>query len=164
MQRLVVSHRRYVCCSQLFVLRNVRMPAPLVKTLPKVSLWRINCLRVIYLLIFFGLSSFVWQQLLFDSAEWPVMKGIVKSMMAALALLCLVGVLYPIQFLPVLIWEVLWKTIWILSIAVPAIDTAHWTVVESTFYECIGIIIVYFILPWNYIWKRYCIQPSEPWR
>ncbi|MEO1079758.1 MAG: hypothetical protein AAFY29_09400 [Pseudomonadota bacterium] len=121
-------------------------------------------MRVIYLLIFLGQSSFVWRQLFFESAEWPVMTGVAKSMMAAMALLCLLGIRYPLQLLPVLLFETLWKTLWILLIALPARDSGQWAVIESTFYESVGIIVAYFILPWTYVWSRFFRQPGEPWR
>ena len=132
--------------------------------LPQVAMWRIYALRFIYLLIFLGLSSFVWQQLFLESAEWPVMRGVAKSMMAALALLCLLGIRYPLQLLPVLLFETLWKTLWILAIAIPARGSGQWAMIEPTFYEVVGIIIVYFIMPWSYVWSRYVRQPGEPWR
>ena len=129
-----------------------------------VAIWRMNGLRVIYLLIFIGISRFVWQQLFFESADWPVMTGVAKSMMAAMALLSLLGVRYPLQMLPVLMWETLWKTLWVLLIALPALNTAQWQVIESVFYESIGIIVVYFLIPWPYVWKHYIRQSSEPWK
>ncbi|MEM0910160.1 MAG: hypothetical protein AAGJ37_04255 [Pseudomonadota bacterium] len=129
-----------------------------------VALWRLNALRLIYLLIFVGISSFVWSQLLFESASWPVMTGLAKSMMAAMALLSLLGIRYPLQMLPVLIWETLWKTIWILFIAIPAFSSEQWPIIESVFYESVGIVIVYFLIPWPYVWARFIRQPGEQWR
>jgi len=140
------------------------MSDPLPGTQASVSLWRLNALRVLYLLIFLGIGRFVWQQLFFSSAEWPVMTGVAKSMMAAVSLLSLLGVRYPLQFLPLMIWETLWKTIWILVIAVPAFGTPQWAIIESTFYECVGIVILYFIIPWPYVWSRYFRHPVERWK
>lgn len=92
------------------------------------------------------------------------MTGVAKSMLAALALLSLLGVRYPLQLIPVLLFETLWKTLWLLTIAIPAMDSGQWAALESTFYECVGIIIVYFLMPWSYVWSRFFRQSSEPWR
>ncbi len=131
---------------------------------PPVAMWRVNALRIIYLLIALGLSSFVWRQLLYESADWPLMRGVAKSMFAALALLALFGVRYPLQMLPVILFETLWKTIWIVAIAIPAGLNGRWSVVESTFYECVGIVVIFFIMPWRHVWTLYVRQPGEPWR
>lgn len=110
-------------------------------------------------------ALFVWPQLLFESADWEVMRGLAKSMLAALALLSLLGVRYPLQMLPLMLYEIAWKTIWILLIALRAWMAGKWTAdIEGLFTDCIGIVIAYFIVPWRYVWARYIAQPMEPLR
>jgi branched-subunit amino acid permease len=108
---------------------------------PPVATWRINAMRFLFLLMAVIMGSAVWQQLLFESAEWDVMRGLAKSMLAALALMSLLGVRYPMQMLPLMIYEIAWL-----------------------FVDCVGIVIAYFIVPWRYVWARYIVQPMEPLR
>ncbi len=130
---------------------------------PIVAMWRINAMRFLFLLMALVMGSIVWRQLLLDSADWDVMRGLAKSMLAALALLSLLGVRYPLQMLPLMLYEVAWKTIWILLIALRAWMGGKWTAdIESLFFDCIGIVIAYFIVPWRYAWARYVAQPMEP--
>jgi hypothetical protein len=132
---------------------------------PTVATWRINAMRFLFLLMAFVMGSFVWTQLLFESTDWDVMRGLAKSMLAALALLSLLGFRYPMQMLPLMIYEVAWKTIWLLLIAGRAWMAEKWTPdIERLFIDCIGIIIAYFIVPWRYVWARYLAQPMEPLR
>lgn len=130
-------------------------------TSPPVARWRIHALRFIYLLIAVGLSSFVWGQLIFESSDWTLMRGIAKSMFGALALLAVIGVRYPLQMLPIMFFETLWKAIWILAVALPAALNGRWVVAESTFYECVGIVLIFFIMPWRYVWTQYFRAPKE---
>ena len=58
---------------------------------PAVPFWQINLLRIFYFPIAFVMGSVVWQQVLFESAGWSWERGLAKSMLAALALLCLWG-------------------------------------------------------------------------
>lgn len=132
---------------------------------PPVALWRINAMRFLFLLMALVMGYFVWTQLLFESADWPVHKGLAKSMLAALALLSLWGVRYPLQMLPLMLYEVAWKTVWLTLIAGRAYLAGKWTPeIDALFYDCIGIIIAYFIVPWRYVWARYVKQPMEPLR
>jgi hypothetical protein len=132
---------------------------------PPVATWRINAMRFLFLLMAFVMGSVVWSQLLFESADWDVMRGLAKSMLAALALLSLLGVRYPMQMLPLMIYEVAWKTVWILLIALRAWMAGKWTAdIEGLFFDCIGIVIAYFIIPWRYVWAHYVAQPMEPLR
>lgn len=133
--------------------------------LPHVAQWRIHLLRLLYLLIALVMGSVVWQQLLFESADWPVMRGLAKAMLAALALLSLWGVRYPLQMLPLMLFELAWKTLWLGLIALPAWLNNHWNAdIDGLFYDCIGIVILPFFMPWGYVWARFFKMPAEPWR
>ncbi|MEL7317296.1 MAG: hypothetical protein AAFN04_01505 [Pseudomonadota bacterium] len=132
--------------------------------LPNVVYWRVVALRVVYLLIILGLSSFVWQQLLFEAAELATMTGVAKAMMAALVILCLFGLRYPLDMLPVLIFELLWKMIWMLLIALPAWLGDRWTdSLQTLFFECVGVVILLVLIPWRYAWARWVARSSEAW-
>lgn len=142
------------------------MPATSPMSFPPVATWRINALRFLFLLMAVVMGGlFVWPQLLFESADWDVMRGLAKSMLAALALLSLLGVRYPLQMLPLMLYEVTWKTIWIILIAGRAWMAGKWNAdLESLFTDCIGIVIAFLIIPWRYVWARYFAQPMEPLR
>ena len=133
---------------------------------PPVAMWRINAMRFVFLLMAVIMGGlFVWPQVLFESADWEVMRGLAKSMLAALALMSLLGVRYPLQMLPLMLYEIAWKTIWLVLIAGRAWLAGEWApVIDGLFYDCIGIIIAFFIVPWRYVWARYFKQPTEPWR
>ncbi|MFZ1477298.1 MAG: hypothetical protein WAT18_06095 [Sphingorhabdus sp.] len=140
------------------------MPSAAENHFPPVATWRINAMRFLFLLMagFMG-AMYVWPQLLFDWAEWDMNRGLAKSMLAALALMSLWGVRYPMQMLPLMLYEVAWKTIWLILIAGRAWMADKWTPdIEGLFYDCIGIIIAYFIVPWRYVWARYIKKPMEP--
>ena len=136
-----------------------------ISAFPAVPFWQINLLRILYLLIALAMGSVIWQQVLFESAGWPLERGLAKSMLAALALLCLWGVRYPLQMLPLMLFELAWKTVWILLIALPAWNSGAMTKgIEALFYECIGVVVIYVAIPWRFAFVRYFSQPMEPWR
>jgi hypothetical protein len=128
-------------------------------------MWRIHMLRLAYLLIAGVMGTAVWQQVLFDTGPWPPSRVAAKSMLAALALLCVLGLRYPLQVLPLMLFEVLWKTVAILLIILPAWLGGRLTPdLQVLFFECIGIVVVYLVMPWRYVWARYVRHPGEPWR
>ncbi len=138
------------------------MPAASDSPFPPVALWKVNAMRFLFLLMAVVMGGFVWKQLLFDSANWDVMRGLAKSMLAALALLSLLGVRYPLQMLPLMLYEIAWKTIWLTLIAGRAWMAGKWTAdIEGLFTDCIGIVVAYFIVPWRYVWARYFVQGME---
>ncbi len=130
---------------------------------PPVALWRINAMRFLFLLMALVMGVVVWSQLLEGGSTWPLWKGCAKSMLAALAVMSLLGVRYPLQMLPLMLYEMAWKTVWLVFVALRAWMQGTWTAeIAGLFEDCIGIVIAYVIVPWPYIWARYVRQPMEP--
>ena len=132
---------------------------------PPVAQWQINAMRFLFLLMAFVMGGVVWNNLLFHSQGVPVTQGLSRAMLGALALMGLLGVRYPLQMLPLMLYEIAWKTVWLTLIALRAWLAGQWTAdIGELFRDCIGIVIAYFIVPWPYIRARYFSQPMEPLR
>jgi hypothetical protein len=133
--------------------------------LPPVAMWRIHALRLVFLLMATYMGFGIWQQILFEPEPWPLHRMMSKSMLGALAVVALLGVRYPLQMLPLMLFEIVWKTTYILAFYTPAwLANAVTPELQSLFESCIGIIVAYLFMPWRYFWARYFRYPSEPWR
>ena len=130
-----------------------------------VSTLRLNLLRAVYLLIGLGMGFQVWPQILTGSGDWVGSAGVVKGMLGALALLCLLGVRLPLKMLPLLLWELVWKTIWLLAVALPAWrgGTMDADIAENAF-ACSLVVLVYAAIPWGYVWRQYGLAAGDRWR
>ncbi|MFS2002948.1 hypothetical protein ACEN9F_04890 [Duganella sp. CT11-25] len=129
-----------------------------------VSLTRLYMLRTVYLIIAVGLGLVIWPGVIHHDKPWGLMQGFVNCMLAAFGLLCALGVRYPLQMLPVLLWEVLWKTIWLIVVALPAwlagpLDQA---MMEELFAISL-VVIIPIAMPWGYVYNKYLKQPSDRW-
>jgi hypothetical protein len=121
-------------------------------------------LRTVYLIIAVGLGLVIWPGVIHHDKPWGLMQGFVNCMLAAFGLLCALGVRYPLQMLPVLLWEVLWKTIWLIVVALPAwlagpLDQA---MMEELFAISL-VVIIPIAMPWGYVYNKYLKQPSDRW-
>lgn len=134
-------------------------------SLPEVSLARLYGLRAVYLFVVIGLASVVWPAVLDVSHRWPLMDGVVSCMLAAFSLLCLLGLRYPLAMLPVLLWELLWKSLWLLRVALPDL-LAHRmdAATEANLYACLLVVIIPAALPWRYVLHTYVLRRGERWR
>lgn len=135
------------------------------RTAYEVPVWRLNALRVMYALIAFAMGSMIWP-LLFNHKPWSVMHSVANAMLAALSLVCVLGIRYPLKMLPMMLFEFAWKTIWILAIALPlwradAIDPETMETVVASLW---GVILCPIVIPWGYVWRNYIRKRSEPWR
>jgi hypothetical protein len=79
--------------------------------------------------------------------------------------MCVVGLRYPLQMLPVLLWEVTWKTLWLLLVPLP-----QWMAgrieepVRSSIFAVAMVVIVYVAIPWGYVYRQYMKGPGDRWR
>ncbi len=82
-------------------------------------LWRLYAFRAGYLLLVVGLGSTIWPAFSIPPNHWSLMSGVVVCMLGAMSALALLGLRYPLKMLPLLFFELAWKTIWMLRIALP---------------------------------------------
>lgn len=130
-----------------------------------VSTARLYALRAMYLLVVLGLGSVLWPGIVTPHQPWELMRGTVNCMLAAFSLLCLLGLRYPLQMLPLLIFELLWKVIWIVAFALPmwAGPGLDAYAAETLFACAIGVVLVPLVLPWGYLFRHYVQAPAAPW-
>lgn len=131
-----------------------------------VSLFRLYLLRAMYLLIALGLGSMIWPIIVNSAPDKPLMHSVALSLFGALSALCLLGVRYPLQMLPLLFFELLWKMIWIIAVALRlqiagGLDENF----TRTFFECLfGVVLVPIVIPWRYVFVNYLKKPGDRWR
>lgn len=122
------------------------------------SATRLNLLRAAYLVLVVGLGIFIWPTILDPSKPMVSMGGVVVSMLGAMSALALLGLLHPLRMLPILLFEIGWKTIWLVRVALPLwLDARLDAPTIQRFYECIPVVIFIAIIPWGYVWRTYVI-------
>lgn len=127
------------------------------------SVARMNWLRACYGLMLAGISiQFVPQ--LVGAAQLEMMHGIVIAMLSALGLLSLAGLWAPVRMLPVLLFEIAWKALWTLFVALPNLiaGTMSPDLTETLFAVAFAIPFV-LIVPWSHV-RANLIGMSERWR
>jgi hypothetical protein len=131
----------------------------------EVSLFRLYLLRALYLLIVVGLGVVIWPGVIHHEKPWQLMEGVVVCMLAAFSALSVLGLRYPLQMLPILLWEFVWKIMWLILVATPlwiagTMDEATWGVATSVLW----VVIIPFVIPWRYVFAHYVKKPADRWR
>ncbi len=134
----------------------------------EVSKYRIYALRPMYLLVVIGLGVSVWPDVFTAEkpfASWGNAQTVQTSMLGAFWLLCALGIRYPLQLLPILMWELIWKTIWLVTVPLPLYLNGNFDDKLMPNVIAIGmVVLVYLVLPWSYIWQHYVKKPGTPWQ
>jgi hypothetical protein len=132
----------------------------------RVGTIRLYVLRAMYLLIATGLAFTVWPSIIWRTDTIADSHTVIRSLLGALALLCVLGIRYPIQMLPILLFELVWKVIWVLAFALPmSLQGGLDEYASETLFAClIGVVLVPIAVPWGYVLDRYVRAPGDPWR
>ena len=114
------------------------------------SPWRTNLLRAAYAPLAVGLAVFQLPLLTQLGPQTDVMEGFVTCMLAALCILSFIGLARPIAMLPLLLFEVAWKVLWLVLIALPAwySGTIDETLAENLFAVALVAPII-LLIPWK---------------
>jgi hypothetical protein len=128
-----------------------------------VSITRLYVLRATYLLLVVGLAMLIGPQLI---SHAPTARGVIPSLLGAVGLLALIGLKYPLQMLPLLMFEFAWKTIWLVAFGIPQWSTGQMppTFAEDFFNIAFGVILMPIVIPWGYVYRHYIRQPAARWR
>ena len=132
----------------------------------EVSKLRLYVLRGVYLIGAVGLAVSVWPVLLDHSPDWASTHGTVAAIMGGLSVMSLLGLRYPLKMLPLLVLELVWKSIYLLTVSLPAWRAGPMDAnLSSNAKTCLGsVIVLLIILPWPYLFAHYIKAPAERWR
>lgn len=128
----------------------------------EVSLARLYALRAMYLLLVIGGAIVFLPQLI---GHEPTARGVIPSMLAGVWMLACFGLRYPLQMLPLLLFELVWKTIWLIDYGLPqrmaGVNTAQFT--EDFKAIALGPLLLIPIIPWGYVFRHYLKKPGARW-
>ena len=93
-------------------------------------------------------------------------RGVIASLLGALWLLAFVGLRYPVQMLPLLMFEFVWKALWAIAYGLPQWLAGQYppTFSEDAFSIGMGVILMPLVIPWGYAWRHYVTRPGDRWR
>ena len=129
----------------------------------EVSLVRIYVLRATYLLLVIGLGGMIVP----DVVSHPLIsRGVIPSLLGAVWVLAFVGLKYPLEMLPLLMFEFAWKSIWMVAYGLPQWSSGQLppTFAADSFNIGLGVILMPLVIPWGYVYRHYVRQSGARWR
>ena len=127
---------------------------------------RLYLLRAAYFMMFAFLTSQILPQVIMRGTQFPHMSGVARALLAALGLLALLGIRYPVKMLPILLFELVWKAIWVFAIGLPLrladkLDAGQ----AQTLIDCsFGVVLCLIVIPWPYVIETYFRANGDRWK
>ena len=128
------------------------------------STTRLHLMRAGYLFMGVGLAIVKWP-LLAHADALPLYDGVTLCLLTAMSLLAFLGLRYPIKLLPLLLFESLWKLLWLALVALPgAIAGTLDAATTVTVFNCSLVVLILAVTPWRYVWRTYARATGDRWR
>src|SRR4051812_8473369 len=126
----------------------------------EVSLARLYVLRAVGLFVAIdGLFS----KLTYVTHPDPASRGIIACMLVALWVSAFFVVRHPLRMMPIILFELVWKTLWLIDYGAPqwlagaASPRLNRDLFEIGFFP----LPIALIIPWGYVWRHYVRQEAE---
>jgi hypothetical protein len=145
--------------------RTARSAQPRTAAVAALPLWRLHLMRVGYLMMGVGLAVVKWPAVIGYDHSMPLYEGVVAVLLTAMSLLAFLGLRYPVRLLPILLFETLWKLIWLSVVAAPAVAAGEVDqAMSETIFSCSLVAVIAAVIPWRYAWQQYVTAKGDRWR
>ena len=133
--------------------------------LAALPLWRLYTLRLCYFILAAGIGIYFWPSVIQHTSAFAAAKGIQFSLLAGLGAVALLGFRYPTKMIPLLLFEMTWKIIYLVAFALPLYRAHQITEVIAADITSVLLIVIFVpLIPWIYVWREFVTKPGERWR
>lgn len=122
----------------------------------------IGLLRLFYFLMAAFVATDAWRSILGHEGPWDPVRAVAICVWAAYPSLAVLGLLHPLRMLPLMLFTVLYKGIWLAFVAFPLWRTGQlWgtpTGEIASSFAALPILIA--AIPWGYVFRTY-LKPAR---
>jgi len=134
-------------------------------TNPQVSLFRLYTLRAAYLLMAAGLGVYIWPVVIHHTNELAATQGVRFALLAGLGATAALGLRYPVQMLPTLLFELIWKAIYLIAFAWPLWSAHQINAAIAEDIKAVLMVVIFIpLIPWRYVFAHYILKHGDRWK
>jgi hypothetical protein len=131
-------------------------------TILEVSLFRLYMLRAAYLVMAVGLGVYIWPAVIHHTNEFAATQGVRFALLAGLGATAALGLRYPVQMLPVLLFELIWKAIYLIAFALPLWSAHQINAATAEDIKAVLMVVIFIpLIPWRYAFRHYVLKHGD---
>ena len=118
---------------------------------------QIYALRLGFLLVLVFVGNTSWRSILNHQGDWDPLPAAAVAMWASCSLLSLVGIFRPLQMLPLVLFEIGYKLLWLAIVARPlwSANRLAGSPAEALTYSFLPVVVPIVGVPWGYVFRKY---------
>ena len=123
---------------------------------------QIFAMRVGYVLVLVTVGNIAWSRILQHQGGWDPVVAAAMSMWAGASVLSVCGLIHPLRWLPIVLFEIAYKSIWLAIVAYPlwSSDRLSGSPAEAMTYAFLWVGVPVVAMPWGYVLRTY-VLPSR---
>ena len=122
----------------------------------------IYLLRLLFLLMVLFVATDSWSSILKHEGPWDHVRAAALCMWAPYSVLSIFGLISPLKWLPIVMFEIFYKIIWLIIVAYPLWSTNRLagSPAEEMTKAFLWVILPIVAMPWGYAFRTY-VWPSK---
>ena len=114
-------------------------------------------LRMFYFLMAAFVATYSWRAILTHEGPWDPVRAVAFCVWAAYPTLALLGLLHPLRMLPLMLFAVTYKLIWLAIVAYPlwSAGTLVGSPAEQMTRDFLWVSFALVVVPWGYVLRKY---------
>lgn len=123
----------------------------------------IYLLRALFLLMLVFVATDAWSSILAHDGEWDHVHAAAWCMWAAYSTLGVFALINPLRWLPIVLFEILYKLTWLAIVAYPLWSTNRLagSPAEEMTQAFIWVLLPIFATPWGYAFRTYVLPARK---
>ena len=123
----------------------------------------IYLLRLLYFLMAFFVATESWTSIINHQGPWDHIRAVATCVWAAYATLSVFGLFHPLKWLPIMIFMIFYKSLWLLVVAYPLWreGTLAGSPAEEMTKTFLIIPLPIIAVPWKYVFENYIYKPKK---
>jgi hypothetical protein len=133
--------------------------------IPGLSVFRLYGLRFCYLVMAAGIGVYYWPSVIHHTSAFAATQGIQFALLAGLGATAALGLRYPVQMLPVLLFELTWKAIYLIAFALPLWSAHQIDAATAEDIKAVLMVVIFLpFIPWRYVLAHYVLERGDRWK
>jgi hypothetical protein len=114
-------------------------------------------LRLAYALVFVLVGNKSWTSIVNHRGDWDPLVAAAVCMWASSSLLSLIGIFHPLKMLPLVLFEIGYKALWLAIVAWPLWreNRLMGSPAEDLTYAFLWVVLPILGVPWGYAFRKY---------
>ena len=122
----------------------------------------IYLLRLIYFMMLVFVGSDSWMAIINHQGPWDHVRAVAFCVWAAYSTLSILGLLHPLRMLPIMLFMIAYKLLWLAVVAYPLwrANALAGSPAEEMTYVFLWIPLPIMAVPWGYVFRNY-VMPRK---